>query len=90
MEVMGFSQELDFRHRQQISCPKRLDQLRGPRSLLFNMCWRLSPEENARGVKLTTYFHLVPSVRMSGAVPPLSGAQGQLYHFVITNAPIRA
>jgi hypothetical protein len=30
-----------------------------------------SPGQSGRGVKLTTHLHLVPSLRMSGAITPL-------------------
>ena len=33
----------------------------------------LARGQNVRGVKLITHFYLVPSVRMSGARPPLHG-----------------
>jgi hypothetical protein len=33
----------------------------------------LAREQNVRGAKLITHFYLVPSVRMSGAGPPLNG-----------------
>jgi len=32
----------------------------------------LSPKQSDGGVKLTGHLHLVPSLRMLGAIPPLS------------------
>lgn len=51
-------------------CPKRLNQLWGPTSLLVNGYSRLFPKEESHwGAKLTTHLLLVPRLRMSGAIP---------------------
>jgi hypothetical protein len=50
-------------------CP---DRIWGPPSLLFRRYRGVFPwDQNGRGVKLTTYLHLVPSSRMRGAILPL-------------------
>ena len=53
------------------SSSKRLNRLWDPLSLLFEEYLRLFPRgENGRTVKMTTHFHLMPRLRMSGAIPP--------------------
>jgi hypothetical protein len=48
------------------------DRLRGPPSLLYNG-YRVSPGgKGGRGVKLTTHSLLVPRLRKSWAIPPLT------------------
>ena len=44
----------------------------GPSSLLLSAHLGSFPEKNSEGMKLTTDFHLVPRLRMSGDTPPLT------------------
>ena len=50
------------------SFPKRPDRLWGPFSLLFNGYWISLLGLQRPAVKLSTHLHLVPSLRMSGAI----------------------
>jgi hypothetical protein len=43
----------------------------GPPCLLLNEYWDCIPVVMQRNVKLTTHINLVPSFRMSGAIPPI-------------------
>jgi len=52
-------------------CPKRPQRLWGPTSPRFNGYWVISRRQNAQGEKLTMHLHLVPKLRISGAIPPL-------------------
>jgi hypothetical protein len=52
--------------------PNRRDLLWGPTSLLFSGYRAFFPWDKAAGnVRRTTHLHLVPRLRMDGAVPPL-------------------
>jgi hypothetical protein len=55
------------------SSPSRPDRLWGPPGLLFSGYRRLFPR-----VKLTTHPHLVPRLRMCGAMPPLPNTSSLL------------
>jgi hypothetical protein len=58
--------------REFFSLSLRSDRFWGPQSLLSNGLQRLFPwGQSGRGVKLTTHFHLIPTSRMRGAIPPL-------------------
>jgi hypothetical protein len=65
------------------SSPKRPDRLWCSTTPLFNGYRGVFPGGSGRGLKLTTCLHLVPRLRMNGAVPSLPHvswhAQGQLY-----------
>jgi hypothetical protein len=76
-----------------LSSPPCPDRLWGPPSLLSNRYQGLLPwGQSYRGVKLTTHPHLVPRLRMRGAILPLPQyafttwcsvkAQGQFYLFL--------
>jgi hypothetical protein len=56
------------------SSPQCPDRLRGPHPASYpGATGRFSPEdEEARGAMLTTHLHLVSSIIMRGAKPPLS------------------
>jgi hypothetical protein len=71
---------------------KHLDLFWGPYSLLFNGYWSYFPRGregggNGMGLKLTIRLHLVPTLRMSGALPlPSWRGQGLLYlHISVQN-----
>jgi hypothetical protein len=52
--------------------PERPDKLWGPDSFQFNGHWELfAREESVRGLKVSTYLHLVLRLRMNGAIPLL-------------------
>jgi hypothetical protein len=51
------------------TCP---DQLRGPPSLLYNGYWLFPWGKGGRGVMLTTHPLLVPRLRKSWTIPPLT------------------
>ena len=54
------------------STPQRSDRLRGPQSLLVNAYRRLSRGgQSVQGKKVFTFLHLVPTLRINGAKPPL-------------------
>jgi len=54
------------------SSPPPSDRLWGLPSLLSNGDLRLLPRGLiVQGVKMTTHLHLVPNLRMRGAIPPL-------------------
>jgi hypothetical protein len=55
-----------------LSSPKRPDRLFGPPSLLFSWYRGNFSGVSDQGVMLTTRLHLVPSLKMSGDIPPLS------------------
>jgi hypothetical protein len=72
-----------------ISSPKRPDRIRRPPSLLFSGYRRFILGVKRPGHKLTTYLHIVPRLRMSGAIPllpymPSWHGQGQLYPYHFT------
>jgi hypothetical protein len=48
------------------------DRLRGPHSLLYNGYWVFPGGKGGRGVMLTTHPLLVPRLRKSWAIPPLT------------------
>jgi len=88
----GYSYEVDvreivvrFRQGQEcISSPKHPDQLRGPPSLLFDGYWGTSPRRLQLEREADHTSHLLPRLRISVAVPPLThthswSAQGELY-----------
>jgi len=52
-------------------CPKRPERLWGPTSLLFNGYRVISRRQNAQGKKLTIHLHLVPRLKINGAIPPI-------------------
>jgi hypothetical protein len=55
-----------------ISSTQRSDRLWGPPSVLVNWDWELFPRWYiGRGVKVTIQPHLVPKLRMGGAISPL-------------------
>jgi len=54
------------------SAPKLPDRVWGPPSLLFNGYRRSFLGVNSRGANLTTYLHLVPKLRMNGAIRLIS------------------
>jgi hypothetical protein len=67
--VLGFDSRWEWEF---FSLPPRPERLWGPPSLLSNGYQGLCPwGQSGRGVKLTTHLHLVPRLRMRGAVPPL-------------------
>jgi len=65
---------LDYRHRQEISLSSIFQTASGgPSNLLFNEYqWGVSMGVSGQDVKLMSYLHLVPRLRMGGSTPPLS------------------
>jgi hypothetical protein len=62
--VRGF----ESRQCKKFSSAKYPDRIRGPSSVLFNGNRYSFLGLSARGVKLTTFLHLVPRLRMSGEI----------------------
>jgi hypothetical protein len=62
-----------------LSSAKVPDWLWGATCLLFGECQGSFLELKREGLKLTTHLHLLPRLRMSGAIPILL-----LYAFIIT------
>jgi hypothetical protein len=52
-----------------LSSPKRPDRLWGSSNFLYNGYCRLSLLVQRWGVRLTTPFHLIPTLRVGGAIP---------------------
>jgi len=55
-----------------ISSPQRPDRLWGPPSILYSAYRELFPSgQSGRGMGLNTHLHLMPRLRIRGAIPPL-------------------